>query len=338
MTTIEHTRLSKRAPIYSRKPGEAEITIYPRVHMFGLDMSLQNSGIPCGSMGASIMDMPIRVMAKQADRVDKFSDEYTGDGNVADTLQRLRQDLSTTDHWDVAIQIPDKLRAHTGLGTSTQILGGVALCAAKVSGFNLNHKDLFNLGFGHASNLGLSLLYNPGFIIEYGYEPSEHYGTILHPTIPTAPEQPTDRISIIKDCPWDLILGLPKNSQSISGSIENTFWEQNLPQPAASAQYSMYVFTNQLMPSLESSNFASFIDSAAKITGQGTKKAEERIQSRQTLKALNVLRREFGFAAVSSLGPALYAFAENNKSGALANLESEDYIFHKVKLQGQNKP
>ncbi len=337
MSSIVRETLNTDPVYYDHLKKSAEITVYPRIHMFSLNLSLQNNGLPCGSLGVSIAENPIHITAKKNTITDVLSSNYVGDSTFVNTLEKLRTYKQLTGGWSVTVQIPDTIRPHIGLGTTTQILGGAALCSAKASGVDLTNIDLFKMGFGRASNLGLSLLYKPGFIFEYGYRVDFQNGLGIHPNISTYPELPSNRADSIKDCPWHLLYGVPKKLQSLSGDIEESFWENNLPEDPISAKITENAVKNYIIPGLLANNFQQFISGMSRATDHGSKLAEEHIQEPATLKVLSALRKKLGFAAVSSLGPTVYAFQERLNTKELSKLGTDEYDFFSTPLNQLNR-
>lgn len=333
MAEVRSVHLRGSSPDFDITNNTTELTVYPRLHMFSLDLSAQNNGIRCGSMGTSVPTMPVGISVIRTAEADQYDDAYSGDMKVPRVLEALRTYLGRDDHWSVRLQYPDRLRAHTGLGTSTQVLGGVAVCAANSSGRRLSYEDLFALGFGHASTLGLSLLYEPGLMIEHGYAVTDAaHGQVLHPHMPSAPEKPYGSLLKIMQSPWYVTVGMPASGESLSGQLEQSFWNGLLPDDPNAARRTMGAVMGDIVPGLIADDFERFMHGMRIAADQPTKRAEEELQPPETKTALKVLRGALGFAAVSSLGPSIYSFSEHDPAATVDTLSSPNYTYHSFAL------
>jgi predicted sugar kinase len=159
-------------PDYTVADDNVRLKVYPRVHMFTFDLSLISGILKHGSLGYSLKDMPIEVTVRKS-LTGNDTIKAVGNVNITELdfkidFDLLRAYIKSDDHYEVTVFIDQSIREHTGLGLSTQILGGVYLCSAKISGVELKINDLFRMGIGHYSALGLNLLFNPGMIFEMG--------------------------------------------------------------------------------------------------------------------------------------------------------------------------
>jgi len=315
-------------PTISMRRSSARMTVYPRIHMFGLDLSLQSGILRSGSMGFSLTTMPVKIRVQPADKDIIVSNYDGGDNNLPELLQKLRKYLKKDTKWKVTVTYPSAFRPHIGIGSSTQIAGGVLHCAATSIGTRLECNDLFMMGMGSASMLGLSLIHAPGFIIEYGYRPtSKSTGRVLQPKLYSGYDTPTYSLLKIASCPWYAVIGIPRKAESLSGHSEATFWAKHLPDNNQSAQATAYSVFMDCVPALIENDFQRFTSGLNNVLKQGAKPAEEDIQSATTKRLLKQLRDLFGVAAVSSLGPSIYAFSENNPAKLIQSLPTSDYEF-----------
>ncbi len=291
--------------------GGCSLVVYPRIHAFSLDLSVLCGIIKHGAFGFSLTDFPIyvntRINSNGKDRIVSCGCNVS----VLDydfNLDLLRKFIGVEDFYDIEIKVSKNVREHIGLGCSTQIYSAVLLCCAKNSGINLNIQDLFSLGVGHSSTLGLNLVFNPGYIIETGVVFENKVETV------------SNCIYKFNDFPFYSIVGIPKTANSISGSLENDFWDNLLPdKPEESLKIAYQVFQN-MVPGIVTKNFDQFISSLSNIVSMGTKPFETRIQPQRTINLLQYLKQEFGFAAVSSMGPSVYTFSDKNPRNLVEKL------------------
>lgn len=336
------------ADIYSThlKAQKAELTIsgdtvgmttYPRVHMFSLDLSDTSGSLKSGSMGVSLTNFPVEVSVRV---VNTYEDIVPKDfaKELLPLLENVRKRLSRSDvYWEVSVDMPTLVGRHTGLGTTTQITGAVSLCAAKTAGVDFSYIDLFNLGIGYASALGLCLLFKPGFIIENGYKVSdlESGGCKMYKDKYDIFQVPVGSVLSLSSVEWHLLLAIPKNAQSLSGKIEDDFWDKILPDSLASTHKITYSMLENVIPSLVTDDYDEFIAGMETATANGTKPMEESIQNQKTKEVLNAIREEYGFAAISSLGPTVYGFSETTpkkRSLEAFTTKYDNFTFHTIKL------
>jgi len=328
---IIHTR--NMNPDYTVTDNGVRLKVYPRIHMFTFDLSLISGILKHGSFGYSLKNMPIEVAVRKS---STGNDTIKTVGNVNITeldfkidFDQLRAYIQSNDRYEVTVSIDQSIREHTGLGLSTQILGGVYLCSAKVSGVELKISDLFKMGIGHYSALGLNLLFNPGMIFEMGCKISdETEGVIVNPSLSKEYETVANTVIKINYFPFYTTIAIPKRSSSISGTYEVDFWTASLPDKNEDSYRIVYNVLETIIPGIVESNFDGFIGAIKENITLGSKPLEEKVQTTRTKDVLKKLRQAFAFAAVSSLGPALYAFSEHDPVGEMKELNIQDYTFY----------
>lgn len=319
---------SLRPPFKTIGHNTIELKVYPRLHLFSLDLSLLSGHLKSGSMGLPISTMPIVItVSKNKAQKDTIKSSLDTSGlDVELNLDTLRAILGKNDYWNVHINAPNDARSHTGLGISTQVAGGVFLSCAKVSGFNLNIDDLFRLGVGHLSGLGLKLLFCSNMIIENGYEKADSKnGLLIHPELSSEYELPSSTVVRIKNFPWYIIVGIPAQETSMSEGVERGFWSNIFPDKEESSYKIIYEVFQSIIPAVATQDFEKFIHAMELITSLGTKPAEESIQSNTTKRALELIKKGVGFSSVSSMGPTIYSFSEKDPANLLAKIKTEGY-------------
>lgn len=314
-------------------------TVYPRVHMFSFDLSLFQGNMSSGSMGFSLFDQPTKIIVEK-NSVDKIIGATESiENQIKKYLKLLRNTLHKSDRSDclkITIEIPNTFRHHTGLGLTTQVTGGVVLATAEVYGKIMSPKDLFNIGIGRVSALGINLIYNPGFIMEFGYKIDETNTVNAHPGLYVHNESPSGSLLNINELPWSAVVAIPKSTISLSGNIEDDFWSNLYPDTIKSSREISYAVFNYITPALISNDFNLFIEGLVLATETGTKPAEESIQNLDTKAMLDEMREVFGFAAISSLGPAIFSFVRTGDFENLANkINNKDFDLVAINL---NKP
>lgn len=312
-------------------------SVYPRLHMFSADLSLSSGILKHGSMGFSLMNLPITVRVALSDSLE---DVIGGNVNIElldyrVNLDSLRKHIGGTDYWNVTIEAAHGIFEHTGIGVSTQVSGAIFIACAKFSGFELKIDDLFRLGVGHYSTLGLNLLFNPGFLFEVGCRPvSDETAPVVNPQYSKLHELPVKYALKVSRFPFYTIVCIPAQKGIVYGQVEDDFWASIPPDSTAVAHEVVYEIYERIMPSIVEADFDTFIAAMKTVTAIGTKPIEESVQSDATKTALNNLRSIFGFAAVSSMGPTLYSFSATDPADKLKAVSENLYTIYSYAPEG----
>ena len=297
---------------------KSSLIVYPRLHFFSLDLSDYIGILKHGSFGMSLFNFPIKIECYTQNKIDEisFNNSRTHHLDYNIDLDKLRKKLNCSQHFNISISIPNDIQEHTGIGLSTQIVGGVYLLCAKHCGVDLSISDLFELGVGHVSTLGLNLLFNPGIIVENGVNYKNNV------------ERPVNAIIKFDSFPFWTIVAIPNKLQSLSAELEYNFCNNLLPESVDSTKSVYREFYGECIPAIIEKDFEAFASSIDKVVRMGTKAKEERIQSEGTQKLLSTFRDLFGCAGVSSMGPTIYSFAAKNPSEQLEKIKNEQFNIH----------
>ena len=301
---------------------KSSLVVYPRLHFFSLDLSDYIGILKHGSFGMSLQDFPITITCTTSSDADHIvlnnnTKQYNLDYKI--DFHSLRKKIGCNQFFSVNVSLPKEIQEHTGIGISTQVVGGVYLACAGHCGVNLSIKDLFDLGVGHVSTLCLNLLFNPGMIIENGVS----YKNKI--------EKPVSVITRVEKFPFWIIVAIPKDLQSLSAKPENDFWGSILPEDVDVTKSVYREFYGECVPAILENDFEAFAASLDKIVRMGSKAKEEDIQSAGTKLILSELRNKFGCAGVSSMGPTVYSFSPTDPREILQTIKSEQYTFCVIK-------
>lgn len=339
---IEIINTSKNTPNFICHDDGVSLLVYPRVHMFTFDLSLISGVLKHGSFGCSLKNMPISISVKK-NNFSKDSVRTVGGVDIKKLdfeidFEKLRKYIGSSDKYSIILKINCNIQPHTGLGLSTQILGGIYLCCARISNVNLTINDLFMLGIGHYSALGLNLLFNPGMIFEMGISPTdEKNGLVITPSISEKHEAPANTVYKINQFPFYTTVAIPKSANSISGNYEIDFWNNSLPDKDEDSYKIIYNVFEKIIPAIVEKKFEVFSAALSENIKLGSKPIEESIQTVRTKKVLQKMREQFDFSAVSSLGPTLYAFSKNDPEEKFRLLDVDDYDFYVYTPNGKVK-
>ena len=343
MATIRSVKLDDVNVHIERDGNDVVLNVYPRLHMFNLDLSLLAGVMKHGSMGFSLKELPIeiRVSIAKGTRDIIKSDIDLGSLDYPVYLDDLRKYLKIDSYFEVTVKNPHNLREHTGIGLSSQVIGGILIASAAVVDRNITANDLFLMGLGHMSTLGINSSVYPSNMIEYGVRTvDEKNGLVINPEHSMQYEAPVRSLFEIIDFPFAVIVGFPRTLVSVSGKEESEFWEteeakSTIPYSNDTTYAVVYEVFEQLMPSIIEENFKDFIESMKRISALGAKPLEEKLQPEYTKELLAKLRNQFGFAVASSLGPTIVIFSENF-SEDIAGLNDDEYVFQLFDFRGKS--
>ena len=343
MAIIRSVKLDDVNVTLKRNGDSVILNVFPRLHMFNLDLSLISGVMKHGSMGFSLKDLPIEIqVSKSKGNKDVIrSDIELSRLDYPIYLDDLRRHLDTDIYFDVIVKNSHKLREHTGIGLSSQVIGGILIASAAVADHRITANDLFLMGLGHMSTLGINSSVYPSNMIEYGVRVVEkQYGLMINPTLSKKYEAPVRSLFEIVGFPFAVVVGFPRKLKSISGKEEMDFWEtdeaqQAIPYSNQTTYAVVYEVFEQLMPSIIEDNFRDFILSMQKISELGAKPLEEKLQPDYTKELLSTLRSRFGFAVASSLGPTVVAFTQDF-SEDVTQLNDDEYEFRLFDFREQS--
>lgn len=343
MATIRSVMLDNVTVNIERDGDGVILNVFPRLHLFNLDLSLLSGVMKHGSMGFSLKDLPIEIRVSQSKgNADVIrSDIELGKLDYPVYLDDLRQYLQINSYFDVVVKNPYALREHTGIGLSSQVIGGILIASAALVDRRITANDLFLMGLGHMSTLGINSSVYPSNMIEYGVRAvKKGDGLIINPAHSLQYEAPVRSLFEIIDFPFAVIVGFPRTLESISGKEEMEFWEtdeakKTIPYSDDTTYAVVYEVFERLMPSIIEDNFNDFIESMRKISELGAKPLEEKLQPKYTKELLVKLRNQFKFAVASSLGPTVLAFSQDFTED-VASLNDNEYMFRLFDFRGQS--
>lgn len=273
-----------------------------RVHINSIDMngSLRRA---CGGIGFSLEEPKIKPVIERVTDEDTYSHEVLR--NITGVIKRK---------WGIngkyRIVCTSSLYSHVGLGSETQLNFMIAKGLLGLNNMNVSTYEIaktLNLantsGIGYGSFDGGGLIIDLGYPLRPGQKPFAEHSDI--------PPQVVMNYSAPKN--WKVIIIIPNNVKSLSGKIENDFYEKITPVDMKDAQEICYDIFMGILPSMKENKFDNFLYYLSRMSELGTKRYELEINERITTEILNLLKEEFDFAGMSSLGPACYAFFDEHE-------------------------
>ena len=206
--------------------------------------------------------------------------------------------------------VHQRIPAHSGLGSGTQLGLSVARALAELHGLPVAPAELARAGSrGQRSAIGTWAFALGGFLVEGGRRPGE---SEVAPLIGRF-EVP-DR--------WRVVVVVPPGSPGLSGDAEAAAFERLPPPPSQEVERVSHLVLMQLLPSLVQGDLADFgaaLSTVQRITGAWFAPQQGGVFAPGPGEALIRLMAEWGAAGVgqSSWGPAVYGIVGDHR-GALA--------------------
>jgi beta-ribofuranosylaminobenzene 5'-phosphate synthase len=226
-------------------------------------------------------------------------------------------------------KILEKYEDHVGLGFGTQLSLATAFAVTRLHKIDASIRDLAKIvGRGGTSGIGVAVFEDGGFIVDGGHtfginKPKQSF---LPSSASKAPPPPIiSRLDFPAD--WSIVLAIPKASQRIHGSIEVELFSKYCPIPINEVQALSHLILMKLLPSLMERDIEEFGDAISKIQDIGFKKIEVNLQSDRVKKIMKIMAEAGAYGiGLSSFGPTIYSFTDNEKRALTTAKAAEDYM------------
>jgi len=260
-----------------------------------------------GGLGFSIKYAPMTVEVSYVDG----EKSNVVDGFSPDRVESIISNLHTRHNipekgWHVSVE--QDLNPHIGLGSTTQIEAQIlASCFRIALAKEPKYQDFISTAIGIESGIGLKCFLKNGFHIDFGYWRNMNRITKIN-----SAEAVTESLYHRLPDEWKVLLIVPKEYTSVSGSIEQGFWDKILPIDISEAYKISFYTLMGVIPSILEKNFNNFIESLKLVTGNGTKPFEVALNQKYINAVYEDVNKELGFCGLSSLGPTCYTFIESS--------------------------
>ncbi len=207
---------------------------------------------------------------------------------------------------NLSICVSSSFGKHIGLGYETQLnlclLKGLFLLANKP----FTSLEACRYRIGQISGIGSGSFFYGGFVVDGGYPCIKGNKKVLNGLHCERPAPVIFKNQFPVE--WKVILAIPKSANSLSGESEAAFFDHITPICEKHAHELSYYILLGVLPALIEKDFTAFIESMTQICRLGTKPHEEELNAGLSGLLLRYLRKEYGFASVSSLGPSVFSF------------------------------
>lgn len=272
-----------------------------RIHINSIDMN-GFSGRGCGGLGFALDNPELKLSVSIIDN-DKDIIKSKYNDKVKLFVENINKKYGLNKHYKIVID--NECDEHTGLGSETQLILSLASAILKLNNIDQSVDDIvLKLQLAGVSGIGYGAYKYGNFVVDSGYIMGDNKKDFVsHSSIP-----PKILVNYNVPTTWKVLLVIPKKIVSISSEEEDKFFSMYTPVPEKEVKEICYYTFMGVLPAILENNFDEFIKSLKKITKIGTKKAELKINEKNTKDILIKLENMFGFSALSSLGPTCYTF------------------------------
>ncbi len=198
--------------------------------------------------------------------------------------------------------------AHLGLGSGTQAMLGVGKAISELYGIDISaHRLAQIMGRGGTSGIGTAAFERGGFIVDGGHSTKEKTD-FLPSSASTASPAPV----IIRHefPPWKIALLMPEG-EKIHGTREVDIFKKYCPIPIEEVRKLTHLILMKLTPSVVEGDISTFGEGINDIQEVGFKKIEVALQSKKVRESLRKCQKHSYGAGLSSFGPTLYSFIDD---------------------------
>ncbi|SAL60858.1 hypothetical protein AWB73_06769 [Caballeronia turbans] len=242
-------------PTTSRRISPAAITVESpsRLHLGFIDPN-GSLGRAFGSAGLAIDAHGTRLTARQApaSRQTPIIEGTINDGQRERIEQHLAQLEAAMGHGPtVDIEVHETPRAHTGLGSGTQLALALGTAFARVRGHATTTADIARiLGRGARSGIGIHGFDHGGLIVDGGRDVRNASATSLPPLIARQPFPEAWRVLLIDDT----------SREGLHGDEEKRGLASLAPFPATLAAHLSHLVLMRILPAVAESDFDTYAD------------------------------------------------------------------------------
>ncbi|MDR5857206.1 beta-ribofuranosylaminobenzene 5'-phosphate synthase [Caballeronia sp. LZ062] len=231
-------------------PPAITLSAFARLHLGFIDPN-GSLGRAFGSVGLVIDTHGTRITARRAQHKARIHGASTQAQHerIEAYLKQLHAALGVTQPID--IEVHETPRAHTGLGSGTQLALALGTAFARVTGHDLATADIARmLGRGARSGIGIHGFDHGGLIVDGGRSNAHSENTTLPPLL-------------ARQCfpdAWRVLLVDDTSREGLHGDAEKRGLASLAPFPAALAAHLAHLVLMRLLPAVAECEFEPFAD------------------------------------------------------------------------------
>jgi beta-ribofuranosylaminobenzene 5'-phosphate synthase len=239
--------------------------VYNRVHINSINMSDQGI-LSSGGLGFSIKYAPMTVEVSYHEGQENNIVSGISSDRIISIITNLHETYNIPNiGWQINVE--QVLKPHIGLGSTTQIEAQILTSCLRIAiGKEPGYQDYIFNGIGIESGIGLKCFIKPGFHIDFGYWRNVNKITKINSS-----EAVTESLYYRLPDEWKVLLIVPKEYTSVSGSIEQGFWDKILPAEVSEAYKISFYTLMGIIPAIMEKKFNVFIEALKIVATNGTK-------------------------------------------------------------------
>jgi beta-ribofuranosylaminobenzene 5'-phosphate synthase len=226
-----------------------------RLHLGFIDPN-GSLGRVFGSVGLAIDAHATRITARQAPAARRTAliegaTSETQHARIEHYLKQLNAALDKQEDPAIDIEVHETPRAHTGLGSGTQLALALGTAFARVKGYEASTADIARiLARGARSGIGIHGFDHGGLIVDGGRSVSTTTTTMLPPLIARQPFPEAWRLLLIDDT----------SREGLHGDEEKRGLAALAPFPAPLAAHLSHLVLMRILPAVAEHDFDTFAD------------------------------------------------------------------------------
>jgi beta-ribofuranosylaminobenzene 5'-phosphate synthase len=302
-------------------PSAVTVDAPARLHLGFLDPN-GSLGRAFGSVGLTIDERGTRITMRLADALRV--DGTRSDAERARVEGYVEALCATWSGPPVSIDVQHAPRAHTGLGSGTQLALAIGTAYARLAGRSSGSAEIARiLGRGARSGIGMLGFDHGGFLVDGGPahpgEGSGHFHTDVPPLLFRQPFPDAWRILLVDDT----------TREGLHGDAEKRGLASLAPFPQALAAHLCHLVLLRILPGIAESDFDAFADGITEMQqtiGEYFAPVQGGVFSSPTVAATleAVAARQTAGIGQTSWGPTGFAFVRNTEEAARALAAAQD--------------
>lgn len=290
-----------------------------RLHMALINMDGSNGRMD-GGIGLAL-DKPGLILKGDISKTPgikvEFKEELSRDtiseyeSKIKGTAKIICDYFNIDDGFD--FEVIEHIPNHSGLGSGTQIALATAKIITVLNGIEVPAVELSTIaGRGGTSGIGTFAFDNGGFIVDGGHSKVEKPEFLPSAVSPAKPPKLIGRYDFPED--WKIMIAFAKSGNNINGKREVNIFQETCPVPSHDVEELAHIIFMNLVPFLLEKDIIEFGAAVNAIQYKGFNDVMIDLQDERTKDLMKFLMENSYGAGISSFGPCIYAFFdENNK-------------------------
>jgi len=301
-----------------------------RLHFGLIDLNGELGRVD-GGIGVALKEPNIIVNAKFNENLYIPCTERLDE--IENAINKIRDNIKNFNA-NIKISIENQIPAHSGLGSTTQLLLASAKAVCELNKISLASKELSKIiGRGGTSGIGTGVFDHGGFILDGGH--AFGGGKEKNRFLPSSASRASPAPVLARyDIPenWYFVVVVPGVRSKIYGQKEVNIFQKYCPVPPNDVEKLSRLILMKILPSVVERDIESFGSGLKMMQGIGFKKIEVLLQDKIINELIENLNKISYGSGMSSFGPAVYALEDSKKNAK----EAADAAARFLKERGVN--